>query len=75
MRILIAQGMNTEQICRHLRADSLGYLSQEGLRRCQGADQGRYYEACFSGDYPIAPLQPDDPEAQFPLFQVDGPAN
>ncbi len=66
---LIAHRMDVAQICAHLGADSLGYLSLEGLRTVEGAGRGGYCEACFSGDYPIAPPQADEDEVQLPLFQ------
>lgn len=72
---LIAHRMATAQICEHLGADSLGYLSMAGLRQVQGADKGRYCEACFSGDYPIAPPQSVDAEPQLDLFQGENPTN
>ncbi|MFT5680055.1 MAG: amidophosphoribosyltransferase [Myxococcota bacterium] len=66
---LIAHRMDVAQICEHLGADSLGYLSLEGLRTVQGSGRGGYCEACFSGDYPIAPPEADDDGAQLPLFE------
>ena len=72
---LIAHQMDVAQICTHLGADSLGYLSLAGLRRVEGDDRGKYCEACFSGEYPIAPIQPEDPEVQLPLFQGEGTSN
>lgn len=64
---LIAHRMAPREIRGFLGADSLGYLSLEGLRRVQGEDQGRFCEACFSGDYPVAPDVGRD-EVQVPLF-------
>jgi amidophosphoribosyltransferase len=72
---LIAHRMSAAQICEHLGADSLGYLSLEGLRTVEGSGRGGYCEACFSGDYPIAPPHPEEEEVQLPLFQGDGTAN
>jgi amidophosphoribosyltransferase len=51
---LIAARMSVEEIARYIGADSLGYLSLEGLREAVGKEAGDYCQACFSGDYPIA---------------------
>jgi amidophosphoribosyltransferase len=34
-------------------ADSLGYLSLEGLMESVGGDKCGYCTACFDGDYPM----------------------
>jgi amidophosphoribosyltransferase len=55
---LIASSHTVEEIRKYLTADSLGYLSMEGLREAldwQGSvDPTSFCEACFSGDYPVA---------------------
>ena len=50
---LIASSHSTEEIGRYIAADSLAYLSIEGLH--EGADGGkpRYCDACFTGNYPV----------------------
>jgi len=55
-RELIATGRSVEEIARLVGADSLGYLSLEGLIRAVGGDPDSYCTACFSGRYPI-PVQ------------------
>jgi amidophosphoribosyltransferase len=58
---LIASRMSHDEITRHLAADSLGYLSREGLRAAvEGRDaptpleeRPPWCDACFSGEYPI----------------------
>jgi amidophosphoribosyltransferase len=58
---LIAAQKSVEEIRRHIGADSLGYLSLEGLLRAAlrpGAPEGEahregFCHACFSGQYPI----------------------
>lgn len=67
---LIATRMGVSDICEYLGADSLSYISLAGLRRAEGEDQGRFCEACFTGDYPVDP-RPDRLHRQMPLF-VDG---
>lgn len=49
---LIAGGHNTEEICRYLGADSLGYLSVEGLLRPLENNED-FCTACFTGKYPM----------------------
>jgi amidophosphoribosyltransferase len=68
---LIATRMGQGDICSHLGADSLSYQSLAGLRRVEGEDQGRFCEACFTGDYPIDP-RPDRLRRQMPLFVEGG---
>ena len=53
---LIASSHTTDEIARYVTADSLGYLSLEGVYRAVGQDRQGYCDACFSGDYlvPIA---------------------
>jgi amidophosphoribosyltransferase len=54
---LIAATSSVKQICDFINADSLGYLSLDGLYQAMGYDQtadGKkmYCSACFDGDYP-----------------------
>lgn len=55
---LIAASHTIEEIARHITADSLGYLSLEGLLEAVGERHGHCH-ACFSGAYPVA--FPTDP--------------
>ena len=64
---LIAHRMGLEEIRDWLGADSLGYLSLDGLRAAQGDGAGRCCDACFSGEYPVDP-HPFHAELQVPLF-------
>ena len=57
-RELIGALKSPEEICEYLGADSIGYLSLEGLLQCE-RDGTQFCHACFSGDYPI----PVDPTA------------
>jgi amidophosphoribosyltransferase len=53
---LIASSSSTEEIRDFIEADSLGYLSEEGLLAAvrNGDDPSRLYcTACFSGKYPV----------------------
>jgi amidophosphoribosyltransferase len=50
---LIAAQNSVEDIRRYLDADSLGYLSIEGLLEAVGDPSGaKYCTACYTGDYP-----------------------
>lgn len=59
---LISASKSVEEICEYIGADSLAFLSPEGLRACvpdlsgcAGCAAGRsgYCEACFTGEYPV----------------------
>jgi amidophosphoribosyltransferase len=65
---LIAANLSVEEIREKIRADSLGYLSLEALRRVQTSLKHGYCDACFSGDYiiPVEEIGTHDP--QLPLF-------
>lgn len=49
---LIASKMSVEEIKEMIGADSLGYISVEGLENACGKGHG-YCRACFDGDYPM----------------------
>lgn len=49
---LLAAQANVEKMRDIIGADSLAFLSPEGLRRALGADHPRYCYGCFSGSYP-----------------------
>ena len=50
---LIASDASVEEIRRFIGADSLAYLSLEGLLEATGASANAFCRACFDGDYPI----------------------
>ena len=53
--------MSEEEMRHHLGVTSLKFISLDGLYRAVGeasgrnADSPRYCDACFSGEYPVAP--------------------
>jgi amidophosphoribosyltransferase len=51
---LIASGLDTEEIRRSIGADSLAYVSLEGLVAATEISSDRLCSACFTGKYPIA---------------------
>ena len=50
---LIANGLEVEEIRRSIGADSLGYVSLDGLIAATQVPSERLCSACFSGEYPI----------------------
>jgi amidophosphoribosyltransferase len=50
---LIATGLSTEEICRSIGADSLGYVSLEGLVEATTVPMSQLCRACFDGVYPV----------------------
>jgi amidophosphoribosyltransferase len=56
---LIAGRLSPAQICASIGADSLGYVSLEGLTEATGIPASRLCRACFDGQYPI-PVADDD---------------
>ena len=53
---LVAARLSIDQIREHIDADSLAFLSLEGMMRAVGREDGSgdgYCNACFTGQYPI----------------------
>lgn len=55
-RELIAATRSVPEICRWIGADSLDYLSIDGLVEAVGLPKENFCLACFTGDYPV-PIQ------------------
>ncbi|MDK2792612.1 MAG: amidophosphoribosyltransferase [Deferribacteres bacterium] len=55
---LIASTHDLDEIRKYITADSLGYLSLQGL--CSCVEGMSYCDACFSGDYPTMHLETDE---------------
>ena len=51
---LIAATHTHEEIRKYVEADSLSYLSLEGLRSAVGSQQQDYCTSCYTGVYPVA---------------------
>jgi amidophosphoribosyltransferase len=65
---LIAASHTEDEICEHVTADTLSYLSIDGLRNAVDAEvdaagNSSFCEACFTGDYPIPTHQESTPES------------
>ena len=50
---LISPGLTTEEICRSIGADTLAYVSLEGLVASVGLPKRLLCRACFDGRYPV----------------------
>ncbi|WP_276952154.1 amidophosphoribosyltransferase [Helicobacter rodentium] len=48
---LISARMNNEEICKFIGADSLSFLTLEGLKRSIGVENFQYCQACFDKKY------------------------
>ena len=51
---LIANGLDVDEIAASVGADSLGYISLEGMIEATGQTSDAAVPACFTGEYPIA---------------------
>jgi amidophosphoribosyltransferase len=56
---LVGSSHSVAEIARYLTADTLGYLSREGLQRATDYGPYVYCDACFTGNYPIHPDRPE----------------
>jgi amidophosphoribosyltransferase len=65
---LIAAGLEVEEIRRSIGADSLGYVSMEGLIAATTIAEDKLCNACFTGKYPIQ--VPPDISAGKSLLEV-----
>ncbi|SMC92707.1 amidophosphoribosyltransferase [Janibacter indicus] len=50
---LIATGLGVDEICTSLGADSLGYISEDGMIAATDQPRDELCTACFSGTYPM----------------------
>ncbi len=48
---LISAKMSHQEVCQFIGADSLSFLSVEGLKRSIGVENYQYCQACFDGKY------------------------
>jgi amidophosphoribosyltransferase len=67
---LIANGLGVEEICASIGADSLAYMSLDGLIEATHQEKQRLCTACFSGSYPIA-LPDVDPVGKHVLEGIE----
>lgn len=51
---LIAANMTNEEMCKFIGADSLAFISVEGLHASVTCEHPGFCDACFTGNYPVA---------------------
>ena len=56
---LIANGLDVDEIAASVGADSLGYISLEGMIEATGRPADGLCTACFTGEYPIPLGEPE----------------
>jgi amidophosphoribosyltransferase len=72
---LIATSHDIPEICKLIGADSLGYLSLEGMLSCVSQSPSSYCTACWTGDYRVDVAREDRLQADlFPIRSQDGDA-
>ncbi|XP_039122514.1 amidophosphoribosyltransferase, chloroplastic-like [Dioscorea cayenensis subsp. rotundata] len=65
---LISNRMDIEGVRKEIGADSLAFLSLESLRGLLGDEAPSFCEACFSGNYPVPPVEYEDVNSKEPLY-------
>ena len=70
---LVASGLEVEEIRRSVGADSLGYVSLEGLIESTQVDENKLCGACFTGQYPICiPADMSEGKMRLEITEVHG---
>ncbi len=67
---LIANRKKVEEIRAHIGADSLQYLSLEGLKAAVGGNGDHFCSACFDRHYPISLTKPSPQKLLFELEEM-----
>ncbi len=62
---LLAANLSIEEMAKHIGADTLSFITMDGLYRAVGesarvTEEPQYCDACFSGDYPIELTDQED---------------
>ena len=68
---LIAATHSQDEIRKYVEADSLAYLSLEGLKMAIGPEQNSYCTSCYTGVYPVAFPRDEQAYLQLALKAVD----
>ena len=76
---LLAARFDVEGMAKFIGVDSLAFLTIDGLYRAMGAPRRdrlapRYCDACFTGDYPIPPIDADNGKHSMQLSLLAAPA-
>ena len=70
---LVASGLEIEEIRRSIGADSLGYVSLEGLIESTQVAENKLCGACFTGTYPIRiPVDMSEGKMRLEITEVHG---
>jgi amidophosphoribosyltransferase len=70
---LIANGLEVEEIRRSIGADSLGYVSLDGLISATQVPSDRLCSACFTGEYPMSiPEDMSEGKLRLEITEVHG---
>ena len=72
---LIAATHSLEEIRKYLAADSLGYLSLDGLTQSVRSQGKSYCTSCYTGKYPVAFPQDQSAYLQLTLKLNEQPAS
>lgn len=70
---LVASRLAVEEVCSHVGADSLGYLSLEGMVGATRIPSDSFCTACFSARYPLE-IPPEQLRTKHVLERPGGPA-
>ncbi len=68
---MVAHDRSVEEICKVIGADSLAYLSLDGVYEAVQGQRATHCDACFSGEYPLAGTE--DSGGKFALERVELP--
>ena len=71
--VMEANGLDVDEIAASVGADSLGYISLEGMIDATRQPQERLCQACFTGEYPtkLSDMDGDFGSAQLSLMLED----
>ena len=65
---LLANKMDLEEMCEAINADSLAFVTPDGMYRAVGRPREVHCDACFSGDYPVSIDGPRSPQLSLLRF-------
>jgi amidophosphoribosyltransferase len=68
---MVAHNRSVDEICRLIGADSLHYLSLEGVYEAVQGRRSMHCDACFSGEYPLAGTE--ESGGKFALERIELP--
>jgi len=70
---LMANRMTINEMCQAIGADSLAFVTFDGMYRAVGRPRGQHCDACFSGNYPV-PIE-GTRSPQLSLLKYSNPKN